>query len=336
MNPTDSTCHLNDRDKQPTRPTACGECPYLKINRGREHDKGTFDDVVFTKTWRGMTHDGMYLGCHKFDADAYPFDEVDAADGYVKPVNVGTRIECAGAAALIRNEFEKMPMYPNHAAYIEDNPTGLQKSALEVYIARMRGELDPPLRFPDRVDRDSVHDPAEVVDQSSIWWMFDEPKAARLIGDMTALMPNLMACDCMLCERHHEVHEMSPLRTPQGEVKVDAPLQPILQAMNDAGITTISSCVDFYQLYEQLMPGRLGEAMNTALAVINHRPALIRRAAFVRFANNSAAAKTFLAGVETIPGVEAVSDGLLSQIVFNEESKPAIRRTAKHIRSSKR
>lgn len=285
---------VTDRRMAPARPTPCAECPFLAANHGREHDKGIYSPEMFTRVWRDATHDGGSFGCHKFDGDAYLFDDADAEKGFAKPVDVGHKIECAGMVALLDREMDRLEEAGSHEAYLEAHPAGLRRSAVEWMQARRRGEYEPVIRTP-RVDPQDLVEPGEIV-QDSLVWRLGEKNALNAIARIRAILPQTPDnCACPVCSGHAQVHPMATIRASWGgDVEVDQGLATLLSRLARRGVPTLESCIDFHEAVSALNPPKLAPLMNATSTTITYREPLRRRGAFVRFSTHYPAGDAWL------------------------------------------
>lgn len=306
---------------------ACSECPWLASNANREHSGDQYSDVNFTRVWRNIAKEGLFLGCHIFDAGLHPVTEADVELGYKPTVDIGARKECAGSLAMVQRELEILAGYDSHDDYLEARPVGLSVKALAMLKERWEGRQEPELRFNPNPDYSNITDPMERIDTSSIEWSFSETAAVRFVHTMEAIAGD--NCTCPVCENHTTIHPPEKLTTVDGKtVEVDRELHGLLSMMVKAGIRTISSCVNLADALDQLWPVRKPQIIRVPIGELNYRSMILREAAHVRINNSSPQAKAFMVAATQTPGVEVVSDGILTQFVFDTDAIPRLTRIA--------
>jgi hypothetical protein len=333
MTDTASTCHLEDKPKQAAALTPCSECPWRQSNTGRKHVYNIYSDDQFTRNWRGIAVDGKFFGCHLFDGDAHRVPPESQAMGYKKAVDIGGRKECAGAVAMIRRELQILASYDSHEEYIKARPVGLTQRALVTIKERMAGNLAPELRFPIHGNDDLV-DPMGRVDTDSPNWKYSREALAEL---SIVLHANLaLQCECPVCTEHTTVHRPKELTTVTGDtVEVDEELHELLDAMNSAGIRTVSSCVNLADALEQLWPEqKLALLQKTFEGGLHYRDTIARRAAYIRFNNSTVPAKAFVMFAAKIPGVEVNSLVAMTQMEFPPAAIPHLTTLAKKLKTA--
>lgn len=326
-----NTTHYTDRPMAPAKLMNCQECPFRKENQNREHPNGTqYTAEEFTTIWRAVSQDGAQFACHMWDADLHPFNEAAKVAGYHKPVDVGSRIECAGMVAMVERELDIADASPTYTEYNLQRPVGLSKKSVLAYSSRRSGKSGPELRFSEHINKGDILDPHDVINPESLKWRFAEPQADALLRTVEALMPSLRECNCKVCQHHTEVHDARELTTAENlTVQVDADLHPLLSVLASTGIRTTDSCINLYEPIMALSPDRYGPITNGYVpGTMNYGSTLRRRAAFIRLHHGSAAEQSFIAGAERIPGVEVTSSGALTQIVFPKNSIPALMNAA--------
>jgi hypothetical protein len=322
-----NTTHGTERRMEPARLQNCQECPFRKTNRGRSHPLGIqYTDGEFSKLWRNVSQEGGMFGCHMWDADLHPFDEAVKDAGFHKPVDVGSRIECAGMVAMVERELDLADAAPSYEEYHRERPLGMSEKAILIYSARRRGELGPELRFSEHINKEDITDPHDVVDPDSIKWQLSDVQADAMLRTLEAIMPTVRECDCTVCERHSEVHPSLPLITAEDlAVEVDGALHPLLSVMATAGIRTTDSCINMHETITAIAPESYGTIINGhARGTMNYERILRRKAAFIRLRNENDQEQAFIAKAEQLPGVETMTSGLLTQLVFPAESVPAL------------
>lgn len=326
---TDESCntHYKDRDTQKAGLQACQECPFRKVNRGREHpDQAPYTDPWLTRIWRRVSQDGGSFSCHMFDAGVVHYSDDIKDAGYKKPADIGERKECAGMVAMVRRELDLVLSSPSFEEYRQARPAGLSQESLDYFLARIRGDIGPEFRTSDYMDMADVLDMHDVVDTDGMDWKYNEGLLNSLSSLVKTLLPTQRGCDCIVCEKHHTVHDMQALRTAEGlEVQVDSELHPLLLALAKAGIRTTASCVDIHEAITELAPSWLGQLLNyDTPGGTNYQQALRRQAAFIELRNESAPEKLFLAAVENLSGADVTHKNASSQIVFLREHLAAL------------
>lgn len=323
--------HYTERAMEPARLNNCQECPFRKGNRNREHPLGIqYTDGEFSKLWRGVSQDGGMFGCHMWDSDAHPFDGTVKDAGYHKPAEVGSRIECAGMVAMVERELDIADNSTSYAEYHRERPLGLSKKAIMVYSARRNGLVGPELRFSQHINKDDILDPHDVVDTGSVKWQFTEQQADAILRTAQAALPSIRECDCDICTRHTEVHAALPLTTAENlTVEVDAELHPLLSALAAAGIRTTDSCISMHEAITAIAPDSFGAIINGHdRNTMNYETIVRTRAAFIRLRNDSDTEQAFINAAARIPGVDAMTSGALTQLVFHREAMPALTEAA--------
>lgn len=327
-----NTTHYQDRDMLPAKLMNCQECPFRKENHNRAHPLGLqYTDGEFSTLWREVSQDGAKFGCHMWDADLHPFDERVEAAGFKKPADVGSRIECAGMVAMVERELDIVDASPSYSAYIKERPLGMSKKAIMVYSARRRGELAPPLRFSEHIKKEDILDPHDVIDPKSTRWQLSDKQADVILRTIQAVLPTFRACECEVCERHTEVHQALPLVTAENlTVEVDAELHPLLSVLAQAGIRTTDSCINMHETIMAIKPAFYGPMTNGyVLDTMNYGTVMRKREAFIRLRNDSDTEEAFIAAAARCAGVETMTSGALTQIIFPKESIDALMEAAR-------
>lgn len=322
-----NTTHASERDTLPAKLTACKECPFRKENRHREHPLGIqYTDGEYSKLWREVSQDGTIFGCHMWDADLHPYDDAVKDAGYKKPAEVGARIECAGMVAIVEKELELADAAPSYEEYHRQRPLGMSKQAILIYSARRLGEIGPELRYSEHMSADDILDPHDVVDTNHVKWQYTEQQADAILRTAQAVMPGIRTCDCEVCNRHTEVHPALTLTTAEDlTVEVDADLHPLLSTLAAAGVRTTDSCINMHETITAIAPEAYGTMINGHdRNTMNYETSLRRQAAFIRLRNDNDAEQAFITTARTMPGVEVVTSGALTQLVFPQTSLPAL------------
>ncbi|WP_104175518.1 hypothetical protein [Arthrobacter sp. Y81] len=322
-----NTTHVSERGMEPARLKNCQECPFRKANRNREHPLGImYTDGEFARLWRNVSQDGGMFGCHMWDSDLLPFDETVKEAGFHKPADVGSRIECAGMVAMVERELDLADAAPSYEEYHRQRPLGMSKKAILFYSARRLGELGPELRFSEHINKDDILDPHDVVDPASGAWQFSERLADVILRTAQAIMPSVRDCACQVCQRHAEVHPALTLTTAENlTVEVDAEMHPLLSALAATGIRTTDSCINMHETITALAPGSYGEIINGHdRKTMNYETVLRRKAAFIRLRNDNGAEQAFITAAGKIAGMETLTSGALTQLVFPQDSIPAL------------
>lgn len=322
-----NTTHASDRPMEPAKLQNCQECPFRKTNLHRDHPNGIqYTPGEFSKLWRNVSQDGGMFGCHMWDADLHPFDESAKEAGFHAPVDVGARIECAGMVAMVERELDIADAAPSYEEYHRQRPLGMSQKAILIYSARRIGERGPALRFSEHINKDDILDPHDVVDSSSLKWQFSEEQAGKLLRTLEARMPAARKCDCIICERHGEVHPSRTLTTAEDlTVEIDAELHTLLSAMAAAGIRTTDSCINLHECIMAIEPRGYAPLINgSQRGTMNYERVLRRKAAFIRLRNDGSQEQAFISRAEKLPGIETTATGLLTQVVFPQDSIPAL------------
>ncbi|MFJ4026400.1 hypothetical protein ACIPWF_04205 [Paenarthrobacter sp. NPDC089989] len=283
----------------------CQECPFRKSNAGREHTSGNYDDQ-FIVDWRGISKGGFFA-CHVFAPDIHLHDEQTKAMGYVTPVETGKRPECAGATLAILRELTIAKTYPSHSAYLEARTTGLSRDAIQTIYARMRGEQGPPFIVPEGFDSDLIRDPQSDVDADSPFWAFGLGNVER--------MYNVMGEPAS----YEAMHKGASLRLADGNsTVVDVQIRPLLAAMSNTGIQTVSSCQDFREVIDAKFPDRLPFLLNPDPDEfsMNYRNAMETGGAYVRFTTTTQHGQAFLKAAADIESVTTQQAGDIAQLDF--------------------
>lgn len=321
------TCTIDNLPRKAAAATPCSECPWRKSNADRPHFNNQYSTEEFTRLWRSIAVDGNFFGCHLMDADYHPVPAESLAMGYQKPADIGARRECAGALAVVRRELKLLNDYDTHEDYIAARPVGLSKKALDVLLSRSKGELEPALRFASNEDETDVADPMERVNTSLIQWQVSRNKAADLLAAMEAFGGS--QCDCKVCTNHTSVHRPAPLALPDGTTaEVDQELHGVLTAMTRAGIKTVDSCINMAEALDELWPDRKPTLLRVVAGRMNYRTMIQRQAAHIRFANTTEAGKAIAVSFARVEGVEVVSAGSMTQVVFDAGQIPVLERIA--------
>lgn len=329
---TSPTCHINDLPKKPAATRMCGECPWRASNADRPHPDGDYDRDNSSRRWHSVAVEGDFFGCHLLDGDHQGLSVAEREAGYKQPADIGARRECAGAVAMIQRELRIAQEHPNHATYIKARPVGLSARALRIISARLKGELEPVLRFNPEVDETDLIDLEERVDTTSWAWRLGKHGMTNvLITTETILGTN---CNCDVCEHHTEAHPARPLTTTSGDVvDVDAALHPLLTAMNAAGVRTITSCQNLADALEKLAPHKVGQLQGVPTGGMNYRSTILGRLAYIRFDNRSIPAQAFAATAARFPGVEVTTHNITSQLNFPLTTEPALVDLARKLRT---
>jgi hypothetical protein len=327
---TENTCnttHGTERPMEPAKLQNCQECPFRKTNLGREHPLGIqYTDGEFAKLWRGVSQDGGMFGCHMWDADLHPFDESVKDAGFHKPAEVGSRIECAGMVAMVERELDLADAAPTYTEYQQQRPLGMSKKAILIYSARRLGEIGPELRVSEHINKDDILDPHDVIDPAAVKWQYTEQQADVILRTAQAVMPGIRECACEVCKRHAEVHPALALTTAEGlTVEIDAELHPLLAILAAAGIRTTDSCINMHETITAIAPGAYGEIINGHdRNTMNYETTLRRQAAFIRLRNDNTAEQEFITAAAKIPGMEVITSGALTQLVFPQAGIPTL------------
>jgi len=316
-----------ERNLQQSASQPCQECPWRTVNRGRSHpDQAPYTDDWLTMKWRRVSQEGTAFACHLFDGGAlHHSGEIEAA-GFKKAADIGERKECAGMVAMVRRELEAIFANPSFEAYQQSRPYGLSKAGLDYFLARIRGDVQPPLRTSDYTDMAEILDMHDVVKGNSLTWTYDATFLNNLNGLILTLEPKLRECGCEVCAEHHTVHDMIPLHTAEGlDVDVDAELHPLLLALAAAGIRTTASCIDIHEAIEAISPDMIDPLMNLADPdTINYGPVMRRRAAFIELRNDAQPEALFIAALELFEGVEVTPANSRVQMIFDRDQVPTL------------
>ncbi|QSZ49584.1 hypothetical protein [Arthrobacter sp. D5-1] len=289
----------------PAAGNPCQECPFRKSNAGREHTSGNYDDQ-FIADWRGIANGGFFA-CHIFAPDIHLHDESTKAMGYVTPIETGARPECAGSTLAIARELEIAATYSSHNEYIQARPTGLSQTALKTLSSRIKGETGPEFITPESFDSDLIRDPATDVDVTSPYWVFGIAGVERMFN-VLGEPPTYEA-----------MHRASSLRLADGtDTTVDTRIRPLLAAMSNAGIQTISSCQNFREVIDARFPERLPFLVgpDPEEFQVHYKTAMETAGAYVRFQINTTAAQQFLSASKQREAVAAQQSGDVAQIDF--------------------
>ncbi|WP_024366178.1 hypothetical protein [Arthrobacter sp. TB 26] len=322
MTETCNTAHYKDRNVEPASLQACRECPFRKVNRGREHpDREPYTDPWLTRIWRRVSQEGGTFSCHMFDGGVVHYSDEIKAAGYKKPADIGGMKECAGMVAMVKRELDLIMTSPTFEQYQASRPAGLTQPAISYFLARIRGEVGPALRTSDYTDMAEILDMHDVVDTNGMDWKYDAAFLNSLSSLVTTLLPTQRECDCIVCAQHHTVHQMQPIHTAEGlDVQVDAELHPLLVTLASAGIRTTASCIDIHEAVTQLAPSWIGPMMNyDTPGGEKYQQALRRKAAFIELRNDTEPEKLFLAAAEKLPGADVAHKTSSSRVVFLRE-----------------
>jgi hypothetical protein len=166
--------HRDERSVRPAALQCCGECPYKKENFGREHPERQYTAQGITSKWRGTSQDGGVFGCHMFDAELIAYDDEIERLGYRAAADIGGRRECSGMAAMIGRELRIADRVKREGGSFEDyrkeRPLGLSHEALQLHMARLRGNIEPQLRLSEHVKEEDLVDPDHIVSTDSPYW----------------------------------------------------------------------------------------------------------------------------------------------------------------------
>ncbi|WP_043429584.1 hypothetical protein [Arthrobacter sp. FB24] len=325
---TDSkTCHVDTLPRIKAAGQSCSECPFRKSNIDRPHFNDQYSQTEFTRLWRSIAVEGKFFGCHLTDADYHPVPQESLDMGYQKPADIGARRECAGSVALIRREMRLAESYPNHATYIKARPAGLSKHAFLVLSKRLKGMMEPPVRFAVKPDESDVIDPMERIDTTSFEWAVNTEGAAAILLAIESVIGSL--CECPVCTNHTTAHKARPFLTAEGmAVDADEELHGLLSSMSAAGIQTMDSCINMADALEKLWPERTATLVRAPIGKMNYSSMIRSRAAHIRYSNGPAA-DAFTRAASAFSGVEVSSSGPVTQIVFQPKHIPALTAAAK-------
>ncbi|MCV7494637.1 hypothetical protein M3D62_010655 [Micrococcus luteus] len=300
---------------------ACAECPWRASNLGKldaNRDDATFSRESLTEHWKRLTTEGATCRCHMTTPGYYHHDESLNERGWKEPrmfKGDGHR-QCAGQLAMVRREVEKMLTYPDHAAYIRENPTGLQKRQAGRFLRLL---LDPesapvPFRWPAE-DVDDVLDPADLVDLNGWEWSVGRDLSVNMRNLIEIMNPQLAACDCKFCARHHTIHATKPVTLKDGTtVDIDAGVAPVVAAFAAADVNTSESCEDFGPALRELDLNAYLLLRDNPAGDVNHSRTIREGGAFVRFSSATPAGERIAARLRERYSLD--SGGIVNQVTF--------------------
>lgn len=115
----------------PTCPTPCATCPFLRENQGRPHGAGWYTKKNLVRLWNGLrTGKAPGMVCHSTDPDSPNY-------GGTKDVKPGHKRECIGANTLIQRELTTLAKAPSLAAYRKQYPNGLTRAGAIQWVERI-------------------------------------------------------------------------------------------------------------------------------------------------------------------------------------------------------
>lgn len=246
----DEGCELSDIAASPGRP--CAECPWRTSNMGIDapdvQGLSAYTREQRARLWTNLRSGETREGCHMGAADREKFpngaDPAWIEAGFAAIPDHARPRECGGAVAAGVREAAIFMRLGSLESYQRLRPFGFSRTALELWLRRIRGDEIPG--YPPLRDVESV----DVVDipTADAWSVRDLLTPGVLAGATQGLARTSHTCSCDACVRHGEVHPQVARTIGGKDVQVDAALAPLLDAMAEAGIDTTASCANLSEI----------------------------------------------------------------------------------------
>lgn len=281
----------------PAATQACSSCPWRSENKRGETDPWLSDGHLMG--YWDQIRSGSAMVCHKTCVLPEVLTERAATHGWAPTPEHAQKRECAGALAQMLKEEELLLELGSYEAYFaKRGPFGVTPHGFEVLFSRRAGEVAPAVRGLAGLDQ------------------YEHPWFPAPAGEAT--MPIVPPCACPVCAHHEDAHLAVTLISPgsDDQVRVDAPLAPLVEALWAAGAVTIASCQNLTDAMQRLWPAQLAELQRRALPPqLNYQHTVRHALAFIRGVDSPAWAAV-AAAVEALDQGQVMRWGPAIHITF--------------------